>query len=364
MAGTFRTRWNIQVLLIIFVAVVVSYTLVRTGIIELPAPKNVEGCPASALLSKNSKDNQKKIINYPLVDSVRYLSTVGLQDVDSAEEYDGNPVIVTASASNYFSLIYSLIKRLKTTLVPKLKIYVYDLGLTTKQREMLCAEGECLIRQFPFEEFPNFLKENIPSFAWKPVIIQLMLREFGFVVWMDSAVYIPDGNIQGGIEIARKTGIAVSHKMISNTDNNLAYETDPNTFRALGEEPCAFEKQYKFNAGLIFIRRNSFTYKYIMRPWVSCALTKSCISADFRYYSRCQFADRNGYCHRFDQSVLSIILNRLFYNDLESINIDDKIKWTKCFVKDEMMVFNDMVLTDTDNNSIQCPTIEFIPIEE
>lgn len=182
----------------------------------------------------------------------------------------------------------------------------------------------------------------------------MALQEFGFVIWMDSAIYLPDGNLQKGIDIARTHGIAAGHKRVSYKNINIAFETDNGTFSSLGEKPCAFQTSYKFNAGFLFIRRSSLTYKFIMRPWISCALTKSCIMADREPNSVCLNADKFGYCHRFDQSVLSIILNRLYHTKLAEIDLGKKVMWTKCYRRDSVVIFNEMVFKDNDN-IIQCP---------
>lgn len=353
MASTFRTRWNLHVLLIIFTAVIVSYTLLKMGIIELPDAKARKECPKSALLSSNLEENQKKIVNYPLVDSVRYLNKLGLQNFDDIKEVD-EPVVVTATSANHISLATALIERMASSMTPKLKVIVYDVGMTEDQRKKICSDGKCEVKQFPFDAYPDFLEDYLPSCAWKPVVIQMALQEFGFVIWMDSAVYVPDGNLQAGIDIARREGIAAGHKMVANPDINLAYETDARTFTALGEEPCAFKNTFRFNAALIFIKRTAFTYKYVMRPWVSCSLTKNCISADNKFYSKCAYADRVGFCHRFDQSVLSIILNRLFHSNTHKIDIKDKVRWTKCYVKQELAVFNEMVFIKNEQDGIPC----------
>ncbi|XP_045174762.2 uncharacterized protein LOC123536044 [Mercenaria mercenaria] len=358
MASTFRTRWNLHVLLIIMTAVIVSYTLVRMGIIELPDAQ-ANQCPESALLSSNKNENQMKIVNYPLVDSKRYLNRLGLQTIGDLKEVD-EPVVVTATSANHISLATGLINRLSSNITPKLKIVVYDVGMTDDQRKTICAEGKCEVKQFPFDEYPDFLENYLPSHAWKPVVIQMALQEFGFVIWMDSAVYIPDGNLQGGIDIAKKEGIAAGHRKLANPEINLAYETDSQTFKALGEEACAFKKSFRFNAALIFIKRNAFTYNYIMRPWVSCALTKTCIAADTKFYSNCASANKYGFCHRFDQSVLSIILNRLYHLNIDKIDLKDRVRWTKCYIKEELAKFNEMAYIKNEQDGIQCPESEAV----
>lgn len=356
MASNFRTRWNLQVLIIIFVAIVVSYTLVRMGVIELPDAKRRNACPPSALISSNHEDNLRKIVNYPLVDSTQYITRLGLQEIKIAEvKDDQNPVVVTAIQANHFSMAVGLIERLTTNMKPKLKIVVYDIGMTRDQRNTVCAGNKCEIKDFPFDLYPSFLEDYLPANAWKPVVIQMALQEYGFVIWMDTAVFLPDGNLQAGIDIARKEGIAAGYRKIAHPDINLAYETDSRTFTILGEEPCAFKETYRYNAALLFIKRTELTYKYIMKPWVSCALTLTCIAADHKFYSKCSGADKYGYCHRFDQSVLSIILNRLYHSDVHKIDLQDKVAWTKCYIKNEVADFNEMGFIMSDQNGVRCP---------
>lgn len=357
MASTFKTRWNVQVLIIIFTSVVVSYTLVRTGVIQLPDAKKKNSCPPSALISSNQEDNLRKIVNYPLVDSNRYMNRLGLQEGELTEVPGAEPVVVTATQANHFAMAQGLIQRLNANMQPKLKIVVFDIGMSKDQRNSLCTGGKCEIKDFPFALYPSFLEDYLPANAWKPVVIQIALKEYGFVIWMDTAVYLPQGYLQGGIDIAEKAGVAAGYRRIAHTDVNLAFETDQRTFTHLGEEPCAFKETFRYNAALLFIKGTPFTYKYIMRPWVSCALTLSCISADHKFYSQCAGADKYGYCHRFDQSVLSIILNRLFHSDVHKIDLGDKVVWTKCYIKDQVEQFNEMALIKNDQNGIKCPEV-------
>ncbi|XP_045174761.1 uncharacterized protein LOC123536043 isoform X2 [Mercenaria mercenaria] len=324
---------------------------------EIPNEKKLseQPCPQSAMLSSNPVDNRNKVGSYPLGDSYIYLSKLGLQDFDRVSSFLGDPVVITATSSNHFSYAVDLVERLKSNMKPKLKIVVYDIGMAEYQKQKICKDGGCEVRKFPFAEFPTFLEEKMQIIAWKPVLIQLALQKFGFVIWMDSAVYLPDGNLQAGIDIARTHGIAAGHKRVTYPDINLAFETDNTTFETLGEKPCTFQNSFKFNAALLFIRKSSIIYKYVMRPWVSCALTKRCIAADREPSSKCVNADKFGYCHRFDQSVLSVILNRLFHTKLTEIDLGNNVTWTKCYRRDSVGVFNEMVFTENKIDGIQCP---------
>lgn len=40
----------------------------------------------------------------------------------------------------------------------------------------ICSGGKCEVKQFPFDTYPDFLEDYLPSFAWKPVVIQVNLK--------------------------------------------------------------------------------------------------------------------------------------------------------------------------------------------
>lgn len=360
MFRTDRRRWKTHIWIFVCLTIVNIFLLVIMSLKELTILESREECPLAAEISTDPTENRRKIASYSVGDSEPYLEGLGLVQIETKVSYlNEAAVIVTATSSSYFFYAQGLVERLTKTTQPKLRIVVFDIGMTEDQRQKLCQMDECEVRTFPFHKFPSFLKENIQSMAWRPVLIQIALQEFGFVIWMDSIVYLIDGDLQSGIDIAKQHGISVGYRRLTYQNVNLAFETDKRTFRALGEQPCAFRHSFNFNTALIFIRKSPLTYKYIMRPWVSCALTESCIVADRKPNSKYFGANQYGYCHRFDQSVLSIILNRLFYSQLADIDLADKVRWTKCFKKDTVLFFNEMVILTEDGDNNKCTDVKW-----
>ena len=96
----------------------------------------------------------------------------------------------------------------------------------------------------------------------------------------------------------------------------IAARTSNKTFNFLKESPCAFRNTNEFEATFIIIYANDFIMQHFMIPWISCALTEQCMAPinligchnDQVYFD----------CHRFDQSVLSILMARLFHSDLKA----------------------------------------------
>ena len=96
-----------------------------------------EPCPQPAMISENFVQNRNKVGSYPLGDSIKYLSKLGLQDFDHVSSYLGDPVIITAASSSHFTSVDGLVQRLISNMKPKLKIIVYDLSLTESQRRQV-----------------------------------------------------------------------------------------------------------------------------------------------------------------------------------------------------------------------------------
>ena len=98
------------------------------------------------------------------------------------------------------------------------------------------------------------------------------------------------------------------------TDKSLGEEINPKTLEALGEVQCAFKGVHKFSTSILLIYEDNsgFISRYIMRPWVSCALTKGCMSPED---SPEMCSETSEQCYNGAQLVLSVILHRLYNNN-------------------------------------------------
>ncbi|KHJ89021.1 hypothetical protein OESDEN_11168 [Oesophagostomum dentatum] len=87
---------------------------------------------------------------------------------------------------------------------PQQKIIVYDLGLNASSAEDVkhpflastndkLLKSKCFVelRPFPFDRYPLYVR-NLKEYRWKPLIIafllQMVLKEFGAVWYMDASV--------------------------------------------------------------------------------------------------------------------------------------------------------------------------------
>ena len=272
-----------------------------------------------AKLDSMLENNLKVIDGYPRAEN-KMLIHLGLDD--SGIKLSGYicqqymsipllPVLVTGVSSNHFEELRGLLTNIGQVFNNTIEIIVYDLGLT--EEEILIFKEICKKCQyvlFNFSSFPDHVKE-LNTYTWKPIIIQKTLQYSPIVIWADTSIRFSN-KIYQLINMTRYTSV-----MFNGGSLDTFLMTRPSTFQLLHEEPCLFDKP-SVQGGFGIYYRTPLTLKYIMRPWVSCALTKECMALytskdSIKYLYSCGDTSKLMFrCHRFDQAVLSILLKRLF----------------------------------------------------
>lgn len=103
---------------------------------ELSILEFTQTCPQWSEISPDSRENRKKVASYPVGDSGPYLDKLGLLEFETNTSFVDHPVvIVTAASSTHFSYCLGLVDRLTTIMEPKLKIVVYDIGMSEEQKQ-------------------------------------------------------------------------------------------------------------------------------------------------------------------------------------------------------------------------------------
>lgn len=83
-----------------------------------------------------------------------------------------------------------------------------------------------------------------------------------------------------------------------------------------------------FSVQLLVLYRTNVTWDTIMKPWLKCALNLECIAPKWSRIDGCLDIRRpkTTGCHRYDISVLSILMNRgLRYTTLERRNVPPRL---------------------------------------
>ena len=91
------------------------------------------------------------------------------------------PTFVTAISENHYKELKGLLRmnRFQKTKYPNLKLVVYNKGLSKVHVLTLQKICNCDVA-FPVR--------NLRGFAWKTIIIQTVLQEHYFIIWLDTSI--------------------------------------------------------------------------------------------------------------------------------------------------------------------------------
>lgn len=94
---------------------------------------------------------------------------------------------------------------------------------------------------------------------------------------------------------------------------SVARATAKSLFTYLNENVTYFSDKMIFQSGFVSCYATEHMIEYFMKPWVSCALTLGCLVPDMQSHIYLPVKKNVALhaCHRFDQSVASILLYRL-----------------------------------------------------
>ena len=139
---------------------------------------------------------------------------------------------------------------------------------------------------------------------------QLAMKEHPFVIWLDSSIRFTTGNLTVMLEMTLSSGVTLMKLMSSNNGRR----THPQMFETLNEPRCLHRKYWQYPAGLVALFAKDYIIEGIMKPWVKCALVERCMQTTLPYTSiiNCGYP----ICHRYDQSALNVLINRLFHQDI------------------------------------------------
>ncbi|KAK6737425.1 hypothetical protein RB195_019867 [Necator americanus] len=203
------------------------------------------------------------------------------------------PAYVVPMSENHYLEGLTLIANVRS-LWPTQKILVYDLGLEKTSAKQLSEKCLVELRKFPFDKFPYYVK-NLREYRWKPLLIAMLLKEFGALWYMDASVRWKKDRretVYKEITCRRKTG---------------AYIYLPSDPEAIKTTKCCA-------ATFAFAVRTADTME-LMKWNVLCALEKNCMAPRHSkipcHFTKDRMKDY-AYCHRFDQSVINILLGNSY----------------------------------------------------
>jgi hypothetical protein len=207
--------------------------------------------------------------------------------------------IVTAADRFFFRTLQQFLKScVRYNLHGKYRIIIYDLGLSENQKHTLnrfiAVHDAFELRRYP-GDFDAHVVRGIRRCVWKPTLIDMALHETkATVLWLDAATLItgPLDEIERHIECY---GCFTPYS--GNSD--LQRWTHEDTLRFMRVEPEIRAKRNRCGGVCGFDYRHE-AIRELTGSWKEYALIDACIAPDG--------ADRSN--HRFDQSILSILLYR------------------------------------------------------
>lgn len=145
----------------------------------------------------------------------------------------------------------------------------------------------------------------------------MTLLEFGFVWWIDISVKLLNANLDGAINYAKENSMLFFVEKTNPKRVSIAKQTDIRTFNYLEEDICKYRSLGEVWATTVMFHYDPIS-KAVVNAWASCALNEACIAPVGEDKLKCDFLDlSDGRCHRFDQSVLGIIIRRLYHEQNE-----------------------------------------------
>ncbi|XP_050398240.2 uncharacterized protein LOC126816091 [Patella vulgata] len=225
------------------------------------------------------------------------------------------PVFVTAVSSNHYrelqALIYN-IDRVPRQHYPHLKLIVYNIGLEPEELVMTKIRCNCEVRKFNFKKYPRHVR-IMATRAWKPIIIQEILNEFGFAMYMDASIRFRRPNLDDVFMLTREIG----HMFLESVPlrkNLLPNHTHAKTFEYFDVNPCLFHERHEIQSGFVLMTRNNVYSNVIMKAWLSCCLQEQCVLPTGANWGVCNRSSLVYHkCHRPDQSPLGITVHLLYH---------------------------------------------------
>jgi len=228
-------------------------------------------------------------------------------------------------------------------------ILLHDLALSKKDKivlDQVCNSSLCQVSQFNFVTWPNHVKD-LRLQAYRPILIQLGLRESRLVLWMDIDTRIVNTNIKMLMDKVKNSYILSWPEERLRKDGVGAGGATPTTalthprmfeyFPQTQKEDYEFQHMVTASCLLLYLghqqpnglpqdsaKMNANTtwsatpplITSLMVPWLKCILIEDCVNPIGAQSTGCRFDKKPKYrysgCHSYDVSALNIVLGEMF----------------------------------------------------
>lgn len=240
-----------------------------------------------------------------------------VMSIDAKTPFFDLVVPVTGCSSNHYGEFKGHIGHFAEQF-PGIKVYFYDLGLADSEvSEILKTLPFVVYRKFNFDAYPPHVR-NLHNYAWKTLIIQQMLSEFDGTMWFDSSLKFQEKNTSVIMEQLARHNLGFMF-YVSTTGHSIITATHPGMMEYFPMEKTAAIKDM-LQGGAVIVINKAEVQKFIMKWLVICVLKTDCIAPPgSTLYCGSNFPrERFGGCHRYDQSLVNILVSNTYNHSEES----------------------------------------------
>jgi len=225
------------------------------------------------------------------------------------DELSDLPVFVGAVSSDILTDFLHMVSTLRI-FYPDKKLVVYNMNLDREEQSQLRSGCRCVIRDVKWQHFPKHVKDPVYK-AYRPVLIQKALMEFGAVFWVESTVRFTSAEIFSLQSQAERVGV-VAWPLNMPTSALTHYHT----FRYLNTSHEKYYFHRMMETDGIIVYNTEKIHKHLMLPWVKCALDSSCLAPPDAKPTPCNLNKHPKYlyagCHRYDASAFNVVLGQAY----------------------------------------------------
>ncbi|CAG5116261.1 unnamed protein product, partial [Candidula unifasciata] len=189
-------------------------------------------------------------------------------------------IISSAASSNHYDELQAMLHSLHSVVFPELSktenfsLVLWDIGLTSDERQKVEKCCRCQVISFPFEKFPQRTRDLF-TYMWKPLVIRMTLfRARKYLAYQDASIIykrfpepIYKNGMQHGLQLLR-TG----------DDTSTVHRTLSQTFAYLGQKLCSFYPYEEVAGGYGVYKHDPFVLSAVTNVWARCAFEEKCIS--------------------------------------------------------------------------------------
>ena len=218
---------------------------------------------------------------------------------------------------------------------PQHRILYYDWGLTDQQACVVMSWCNVTLVQLNLEKFRY--RDKSQYYAWKAITVVHALLHHTGVMWFDSSIRFTTDDITSCHQMALSNGGIAFFSSVGFVHSTYAV-THRMTYLYLPTDLQKMQQEGHVQSGIMLIYRTRYVIENVLQWWLLCSIEDRCIrplpptECDFRESRLRVYAG----CHRYDQSVLNILLANVYNFTINRYLISDSMvriqrKHTKVF---------------------------------